>query len=107
MDPASIVGLLASIETLAQGAFRVISLINTIRHGGKQRLRLLSELSSLWMILKLLEGHFDEDEQELSEPRLRTIAVLNEENGTFDLMEVVFNDLMDRLQPKTGRRKVL
>ncbi|KAL9044838.1 MAG: hypothetical protein Q9214_002054 [Letrouitia sp. 1 TL-2023] len=107
MDPVSITGLLASVETLAQGAFRIISLINTIRHGGKQRLRLLGELSSLWMVLKLLEGHFDEDEQELSEPWLRTIAVLNEENGTFDLMATVFNDLTDRLQPKTGHRKVL
>ncbi|KAL9609730.1 MAG: hypothetical protein Q9167_005519 [Letrouitia subvulpina] len=107
MDPASIAGLLASIETLAQGAFTIIALINTIRHGGKQRLRLLSELSSLWMVLKLLEGHFDEDDQELSEPWLTTITVLNEENGTFDLMEMVFNDLTDRLQPKTGHRKVL
>lgn len=89
MDLVSITGLLASIETLAQGAFRIISLINAIRHGGKQSLCLLSELCSLWMILKLLEAHLDEDEQKPSEPWLRTIAVLNEDNGTFDLIEMV------------------
>lgn len=56
MDPISAVGLLASISSLADGAFNVVSFINTIREGGKQRLRLFTELNSLWMILKLLEG---------------------------------------------------
>ena len=70
MDPISAVGLLASISSLADGAFKIVSFINTIREGGKQRLRLFTELNSLWMVLKLLEGHFDAEDEDLSEPWL-------------------------------------
>lgn len=107
MDPISAVGLLASISSLADGAFNVVSFINTIREGGKQRLRLFTELNSLWMILKLLEGHFDAEDEDLGEPWLRTIAVLDEDDGIFDQIQATFDNLMSRLQPKTGHRKVV
>ena len=107
MDPLSAIGLLASIETLAEGAFKLVSYLNTIREGGKQRLRLFTELNSLWMVLKLVEGHFDPEEGEVGEPWLTTIAVLDEENGVFDQIQATFDELMNRLQPKTGHRKVV
>ena len=78
MDPITAIGLLASIENLAQGAFKIVSYLNTIREGGKQRLRLFTELNSLWMVLKLV----------------------------FDQIQATFDELMNRLQPKTGHRKV-
>lgn len=40
MDPGSAVSLLASIHSLAEGAFRLMSLINTVKQGGKHRVRL-------------------------------------------------------------------
>jgi len=107
MDPISAVGLLGAIESLAEGAFKIVSFINTIKEGGKQRLRLFTELNSLWMVLKLLESHFDSEDEELSEPWLKTIAILDEDNGVFDQIQVTFNNIMSRLQPKTGHRKVL
>ncbi|KAL8960007.1 MAG: hypothetical protein Q9193_003220, partial [Seirophora villosa] len=107
MDPASVVGLLASIESLADGAFKLVSLINTIKQGGKQRLRLFTELNSLWMVLKLLEGHFDPEEQHLNEHWLGTIKLLDEDDGIFDQISTVFEGLTDRLQPKMGHRKVM
>ena len=107
MDPISAVGLLASISSLADGAFNIVSFINTIREGGKQRLRLFTELNSLWMVLKLLEGHFDAEDEDLGEPWLRTIAVLDEDDGIFDQIQAAFDNLMSRLQPKTGHRKVV
>ena len=106
MDPVTAIGLLASIESLAEGAFRIVSYLNTIREGGKQRLRLFTELNSLWMVLKLVEGHFDPEEGDVGEPWLKTIAVLDEENGVFDQIQATFDELMDRLQPKAGHRKV-
>ena len=107
MDPISAVALLASIESLADGAFKTVSFINTIREGGKQRLRLFTELNSLWMVLKLLEGNFESEDEGLSEPWLKTIAVLDENDGIFDQIQVTFDNLMSRLMPKTGYRKAL
>ena len=107
MDPISALGLLASIESLSQGAFQIVSFLNTIREGGKQRLRLFTELNSLWMLLKLVESHFDPGEGALDEPWLKTLAVLDEENGVFDQIRATFDDLTNRLQPKTGQRRVL
>ena len=106
MDPVTAIGLLASVENLAEGAFKLVSFLNTIREGGKQRLRLFTELNSLWMILKLVESHLDPEEGDLGEPWLKTMAVLDEENGVFDQIQATFDDLMNRLQPKTGHRKL-
>ncbi|KAL8911368.1 MAG: hypothetical protein Q9171_003462 [Xanthocarpia ochracea] len=107
MDGVSTLALLASIETLAEGAFKLVSLINTIRQGGKQRLRLFTELNALWMVLKLLESHYDPEEQDISKQWLDTIGVLNHKGGIFDQISTVFDDLTTRLQPKVGHRKVL
>lgn len=107
MDPISAVGILASVEALADGAFKLVSFVNTIKDGGKQRLRLFTELNALWMVLKLLEGHFEADDEELGEPWLCTIAVLDEDNGVFDQISAALEDLDNRLRPKTGHRKIL
>lgn len=104
MEP---IGLLASIESLADGAFKIVSFINTIKEGGKQRLRLFTELNSLWMVLKLLEGHFEPEDETLSEPWLKTIAILDEDDGIFDQIQAVFNDLTSCLQQKSGHRKLV
>ena len=101
------VGLAASITALAEAAFKLVSLINTIKQGGKQRLRLFTELNSVWMVLKLLETHFDPDEQEIGEHWLETINVLDETDGVFDQISTVLDSLTNRLQPQTGHRKVM
>jgi len=107
MDPVSAVGVLASIEALADGAFKLVSLVNTIKDGGKQRLRLFTELNKLSMVLKLLEGHIEGDDEEPGEPWLGTIAVLDEDTGVFDQISAAFEDLDNQLRPKTGHRKIL
>lgn len=101
------VGLAASITALADAAFKLVSIINTIKQGGKQRLRLFTELNSVWMLLKLLETHFDSDEQEIGDQWLETIKVLDESDGVFDQVSSLLDSLTDRLQPKTGHRKVM
>lgn len=104
MEP---LGLAASITALAEAAFKLVSIINTIKQGGKQRLRLFTELNSLWMLFKLLETHFDPDEQEIGDQWLETIKVLDEPDGVFDQISSLLNALTDRLQPRTGHRKVM
>ncbi|KAL8939033.1 MAG: hypothetical protein Q9216_003582 [Gyalolechia sp. 2 TL-2023] len=100
------VSLLASVVGLADGAFKLVSYMNTVKDGGKQRLHLFTELNALWMVLKLLEAHFESDDEELTEPWLKTIAVLDEDKGVFDQIETAFKDLDSRLRPRTGHRKV-
>ncbi|KAI4116523.1 MAG: hypothetical protein LQ338_007701 [Usnochroma carphineum] len=107
MDPVSAAGLLASIGTLAEGAFKLVSLINTIRQGGKERMQLFTELNSLWMVFKLLQSHFDTEEQEISQQWLDTVNVLDEDGGVFDEISTAFDKLTDRLEAKTGHRKVM
>ncbi|KAL8824083.1 MAG: hypothetical protein Q9191_005314 [Dirinaria sp. TL-2023a] len=95
------------IEALAEGAFKLVAFVNTIKEGGKQRLRLFTELNALWMVLKVLEGHLQSDDEELSDPWLKTIAVLDEDQGVFDQISTAFDELDNRLQPKTGHRKLM
>lgn len=59
------------------------------------------------MVLKLLESHFDPEEQEISEQWLDTIRVLDQKDGIFDQISTVFDNLTDRLQPKMGHRKIM
>ncbi|KAL9587202.1 MAG: hypothetical protein Q9203_003589 [Teloschistes exilis] len=104
---AEVVGLLANVGALAEAGFKLISLINTIRQGGKHRMQLLTELNSLWLVLKMLECHFDPSEQEMSEPLLDTIKLLNQDGGVFHKISETFENLTDRLLPRTGPRKVI
>ena len=59
------------------------------------------------MVLILLETHIKSEEEEIGEPWLRTIAMLDEDDGVFDQIQAAFDNLTSRLQPKTGHRKVL
>ena len=97
----------ASVEALADGIFKVISIINTIKEGGKQRLRLLTELNSLWMVFKLVESNFGSEEEDLGEAWLKMICILNEDHVIFDQIGETVDNLTIRLQPKVGLRMVV
>ena len=58
-------------------------------------------------MLKLVEFNFESEEQEIGETWLRTISVLNENDGIFDQIGEVLDDLTNRLQPKVGMRKAI
>ena len=103
MDPVS---LLASVEAIADGTFKIISLINTIREGGQHRLRIFCELNALWVVLKLVEGNF-ESEEELGDAWLKMIRVLDEDDGVFDQIGDVLDTLKAKVQPKVGLRKAV
>ena len=103
MEPLS---LLASVEAIADGTFKIISLINTIREGAKHRLRLFCELNALWVVLKLVQGNF-ESEEELGEAWLKMICVMDEENGVFDQIGEVLDTLKTKVQPQVGLRKAV
>lgn len=106
MDPISAVGLLASIEGLIGGAFKTVSFLKTMKDGGKDRSRILSELIALRTVLADLMEHLNSD-VEHHDPWLKTVAILDEDDGVFDQLAVIFEKLDNRLKPKTGHRKML
>ena len=57
MDPLSI---LASVTATAAATFQVVSFLGGMKEGGSDRLRLTTEVNSLWMVLKLLEGQLEQ-----------------------------------------------
>ena len=69
-------------------------------------MRLFCELNALWVVLKLVEGNF-ESEEELGDVWLKAICVMDEEKGVFDQIGDVLDTLKTKVQPKVGLRKAV
>ena len=92
MDPLSI---LASVTAIATATFQVVSFLGTMKEGGSDRLRLTTEVHSLWMVLKLLEGHLEPTNQH-EEAWHEGVRSLQVPNGIFDQIK----EAMQRLTVK-------
>ncbi len=88
MDPLSI---LASVTAIATATFQVVSFLGGMKEGGNDQMRLTTEVNSLWMVLKLLEG----------------VRSLHVSNGVFDQIRGAMQRLNVKLKPQTGHRKAL
>lgn len=103
MDPLSI---LASVTAIATATFQVVSFLGTMKEGGSDRLRLTTEVNSLWMVLKLLEGQMEPTNPH-EEAWLEGVRSLQAPNGIFDEIKEAMQRLTVKLKPKTGHRKAL
>lgn len=103
MDPLSI---LASVAALATATFQVVSFLGAMKEGGNDRLRLTTEVNSLWMVLKLLEGQLEPTNSH-EEAWLDGVRSLKVPNGVFDQISASVHRLDVRLKPQTGHRKAL
>lgn len=103
MDPLSI---LASVTAIATATFQVVSFLSTMKEGGNDRLRLTTEVNSLWMVLKLLEGMLEPSNPH-EEAWLEGVRSLRVPNGVFDQIKEAMQRLSVKLKPQTGRRKPL
>lgn len=103
MDPLSI---LASVTALATATFQVVSFLGTMKEGGNDRLRLTTEITSLWMVLKHLEGQLDRANSH-EEAWLQGVRSLQIQDGVFDQIGKAIDRLNTKLKPQTGRRKAL
>lgn len=104
MDPLS---LAASITTLCCAAFRVVVFLGDIKIGGKERLKLFTEINSLWMVLKVLEEQFHSDDLHKEETRLQGVQSLLEPDGVFNQINDELQKLMEKLEPHSGAQKVI
>ena len=103
MDPLSI---LASVTALATATFQVVSFLGSMKEGGNDRLRLTTEVNSLWMVLKLLEGQLESTNSH-EEAWLEGVRSLHVPNGVFDQIREAIQRLSMKLKPQTGHRKAL
>ena len=103
MDPLSI---LASVTAIATATFQVVSFLGCMKDGGNDRLRLTTEVNSLWMVLKLLEAQLEPTNPH-EEAWLEGVRSLQIPNGVFDQVREAMQRLDIKLKPQTGHRKAL
>ena len=103
MDPLSI---LASVTALAGATFKIVSFLGGMKEGGNDRLRLTTEVNSLWMVLKLLEGQLEPTNLH-EEAWLEGVRSLKMPDGVFDQIRQAMQRLDVKLKPQTGHRKAL
>lgn len=78
------ISAIANIINLAEGAFRIVGYLKSVKEGGKARQSLLEELTLLWLVLEGLRQQFDPAPNALNEPWMRPLKPLFEEpEGVF------------------------
>ena len=103
MDPLSI---LASVTAIATATFQIVSFLGAMKDGGHDRLRLTTEVNSLWMVLKILEGQLEPTNLH-EEAWLEGVRSLQAPGGVFDQIREAVQSLDVKLKPQTGHRKAL
>ena len=103
MDPLSI---LASVTAVATATFQIVSFLGSMKEGGNDRLRLTTEVNSLWMLLKLLEGQLESPNLH-EKAWLEGVRSLQVPDGVFDQIREAMQRLDGKLKPQTGHRKAL
>lgn len=103
MDPLSI---LASVTAIATATFQVVSFLGGMKEGGNDRLKLTTEVNSLWMVLKLLEVQLEPTNSH-EEAWLDGVRSLQVPNGVFDQIREAIQKLDVKLKPQTGHRKAI
>ena len=103
MDPLSIC---ASVTALATATFQVVRFLGEMKEGGNDRLRLTTEINSLWMILKLLEEQLEPTNSQ-EKLWLQGVRSLQLPNGVFHQISEAVQKLNGKLKPQTGHRKTL
>ena len=101
------VSAVASIGQLAGGAFKLLEILNSIRQGGKQRLRLLTAISSFWTVLQSAQSQLINDDGEAVEQSSTTFQALQGTNGAFSQAEAVLEELKKRLEKRKGIEKLV
>jgi hypothetical protein len=90
MDPLSVT---VSIVTLIDASYRLCDLISDLRDGGKERMKLLREVSNLCCTLDSLKEKFD-----ASGVKETTLSrTLNQDNGPIHQCAEIVNDLTKKL----------
>jgi ankyrin repeat protein len=101
MDPLS---LAASIAGVATATFQIIGILGTIGAGGSERLKLLQELTGLWITITAVQAQLAPDGKVLDEehfpPQLKSLLV---SDGLVGEIKGLVEDVEKKLRPRSSR----
>ena len=105
MDPVS---LALSVATALDTVVKVVEYLHDTKEGGKQRIRLIAEISSLWLVLEAIKVQLDEmsaaSTSLIPDTYLKTLGL---PNGPLQQCQDILNSLHDKSKPRSGSQKVL
>jgi hypothetical protein len=104
MDPAS---LALSVATVLETAIKLVEILHDIKEGGKQRIRLSAEISSLWLVLENVKNQLDELSTSASQVPTSYLRSLSLPDGPLSQCSELLNTLYEKCTPKTGPSRVL
>ena len=104
MDPAS---LALSVATVLETALKLVELLHDIKEGGKQRIRLTAEISSLWLVLENVKSQLDELSSSSSQVPMTYLKTLGLTNGPLNQCAELLTTLYEKCKPKGGAGRVL
>lgn len=104
MDPLSIS---ASIVALASVVRETVRLVKGVNEGYNERVRLAIEVKSLLVTLRSTEGYFETIEDDVTAPWMPALQNLTGDGGALQQAHIALERLNKKLQPKTGRSKVV
>lgn len=101
MDPLSITASIIAVITLTG---KVINYLNVVRNASKDRARFAKEVANIQSLLISVRFHLDESTPE--DLWFKEVRKLTEENGPIDQFRVAMEQLLTKVEPKAGLKKV-
>lgn len=104
MDPASAVGLAASILQIINTTAQIIQYLNDVREAPKERAQIHREADSLLGLLKSLRDRFEHADQ--TDPWYIQTCSLGGQGGPLDQYQSAMIALAKKLKPESGVKKL-
>ena len=104
MDPLSIS---ASVISLAAVVRETVRLVKEIKDGGSDRIRIATEVKSLLIVLRSIEGFCKTLEEDASAPWILALRSLSKPGGIIACASTTLERLNETLKPKSGHQKLI
>ena len=104
MDPLSAAGLTASVITVIDFTAKVISYLHSMKDASKERVRCAIEASNIFNLLTNLSSRLEEASPR--DPWFTAVRALATDNGPLDQFKAVLEQLMSKLTPADGLRRI-
>lgn len=93
----------ASVVTLANLSFDLITIIRDIKSRNEQKRRLLTEINSLWLVLEDIKSQWDDKDDRFAHDLQSNIVALDNHGGVLAEIRQLIDELTGRLGGKNDR----
>jgi len=102
MDPATVLGLIASISTIIESTTKAIGYVNDVKDAPAERAQFARHASSLLALLTDLKYRIEELKP-ISDPWFKALSGLDTYGGSLDQLRDQMECLARKLEPSDGR----